>query len=175
MVQAWYHDNKEGDQKKPHQPDRPEFVTLEKLLTFGVHYWKIESQDQLDKLAVERGYNYNDEVTCNREKLPNYDVMMKKFFEEHVHTDDETRFVINGSGYFDVRDPTNDTWIRVYVETGDMISVPPGLYHRFTTDENDYAHLRRFFQASPDWTAYNRADGLHPSTVQYLKTYGKGK
>ncbi|ESN90030.1 hypothetical protein HELRODRAFT_91140 [Helobdella robusta] len=173
MVQAWYMDSDEGDQKKPHQTNPPKFVTLEKLLTFGVHYWKIDSKDQLDKIVEDRGYNYNDEVTCNKEKLPNYNEMMKKFFEEHVHPDDETRHVLDGSGYFDIRDPTTDTWIRIQVIKGDMISVPAGLYHRYTNDENDYIHAQRFFKGTPVWTPYNRASGEHPSVAEYLKIFGK--
>ena len=61
-------------------------------------------------------------------------MQLAKFFEEHIHPDDETRFVVDGSGYFDIRDPRNDKWIRIEVSKGDMISIPPGLYHRFTLD-----------------------------------------
>lgn len=43
---------------------------------------------------------------------------VKKFAAEHLHTDDEIRFILGGKGYFDVRDATSDTWIRVEVEKG---------------------------------------------------------
>ena len=54
---------------------------------------------------------------------------------EHIHPDDETRLVVDGSGYFDIRDPTNDKWIRIEASKNDMIAIPAGLYHRFTLDE----------------------------------------
>jgi len=89
-----------------------------------------------------------------------------------------------------------DRWIRIHAFAGDMIVLvrttfywnntcqmshsntlllilvqPAGLYHRFSTDEKNYAHVMRLFQGDPVWTPWNRgveADSF-PERSAYIK------
>lgn len=128
----------------------------------------------LAKIREERGYNYMDMVNCCPDKLPNYETKIKNFFEEHIHLDEEIRYCVDGSGYFDVRD-VDDRWIRIALGTGDLIIIPEGIYHRFTMDSADYIKAMRLFVGEPVWTPYNRTviEEDHPSRVKYVETFAK--
>lgn len=65
-----------------------------------------------------------------------YEAQIQKFYEEHMHDDEEIRWILEGSGYFDVRD-ADDRWVRVEVQKGDMLTLPAGIYHRFMIDEKN--------------------------------------
>jgi len=126
----------------------------------------------LEQIRKERNYSYQDIITVSPTLLPDYERKIKNFYEEHIHTDEEIRYCIDGSGYFDVRD-LQDRWIRIWTKKGDMIVLPAGLYHRFTLDESNYIKAVRLFVGEPIWTPYNRPQDDHPIRRDYVKNFLK--
>lgn len=161
MVRAWFMDDSDQDQRLPHHQDPPKYVTLDYLMNLGVEYWFFEpmkySEDpKFDKLKLDRCYSYQDQIEVSPEKLDNYETKIKSFYDEHIHTDEEIRYILDGSGYFDVRDH-EDNWIRIEVSRGDMIVLPAGIFHRFTLDTNNYIKALRLFIGEPVWTPHSRS------------------
>ncbi|CAG9136815.1 unnamed protein product [Plutella xylostella] len=179
MVNAWYMDTEQNDQRLEHHRNPPQFVSLKQLYEkTGVEYFSINvdtylTDGVLDKIKKDRGYTYEDDITCSKECLPNYEEKLKSFFEEHLHTDEEIRLVLDGSGYFDVRDG-DEQWIRIQVTAGDMIVIPSGIYHRFTLDTNNFIRAKRFFIGEPVWLPYNRPADEVPARQDYLRRLKEG-
>ncbi|KAI6177403.1 1,2-dihydroxy-3-keto-5-methylthiopentene dioxygenase-like protein [Aphelenchoides bicaudatus] len=176
MVKAWFMLEHPKNPREECHVDPHEEVSLDKLASIGVFYDFVdpnEREEKLEPLAKERGYTYSDEVRVSPELLPDYEEKIAFFFEEHLHTDDEVRYVIDGCGYFDVRDKS-DRWIRIKSEPGDLITLPAGIYHRFTPNTGNYIHAKRLFKGVPIWTAHFRKDEETPKMPirqEYLEKF----
>ncbi|KAI1412976.1 Acireductone dioxygenase [Hypoxylon sp. FL1857] len=166
-MRAYWYDNAPGDQRLPH--DSGKNVDAAALEQLGVLYFKYPDVSKVDELAQSRGYKNRDEITVSPEKMGDiYEEKVKSFFHEHLHEDEEIRYIRDGQGYFDVRNK-DDEWVRIQLEKDDLIILPPGIYHRFTTDESNYIQAMRLFKDEPKWTPLNRSSELDSN--QFRKEY----
>lgn len=166
-------DESNEDPRLPHHQNPQKLVSLDTLSEIGVLYWKLNAKNyendlELKKIRDERGYNYMDILDLCPEKVENYEQKLKNFYTEHIHSDEEIRYCLEGSGYFDVRDKA-DRWVRIWIKEGDLIILPAGIYHRFTLDTSNYVKLMRLFKGEPVWTPFNRPQEDHPARKEYIK------
>ena len=134
-------------------------MTQNDLATHDVHYQSVspvpsEYQPVLDKLSDSQGYNTQDIVELSPD-MENLDAICAKFDPEHLHTEDEVRFVLAGAGIFDIRS-REDRMFRVEVETGDLIVVPKDRHHRFELTEQRHIRCVRLFQDQAGWVPHYR-------------------
>ncbi|KAG1869690.1 1,2-dihydroxy-3-keto-5-methylthiopentene dioxygenase [Suillus tomentosus] len=173
-MRAFYFDNIPGDQRLPHDSGNP--VSDDILKSIGLLHWHIPTnqQNQIDTFAEERNCKNIDTITITKQGLGDlYEAKLKIFYEEHMHEDEEIRYILEGSGFFDVREHPTDSWIRCELDAGDLLLVPAGIYHRFTLDEKNMIKALRLFKYEPEWApVLNRGDltDVNPYRVDYLKS-----
>ncbi|RCK55801.1 1,2-dihydroxy-3-keto-5-methylthiopentene dioxygenase [Candida viswanathii] len=163
MVEVYFHDEKDTLDNFTEAHNSGEPVSFAQLEELGVIYKYITSQDDLDSLAKERDYKNRDVVNLNLAAFNNdldaYNAKMQQFYKEHYHEDEEIRYIVDGEGYFDVRDK-NERWIRAKLTKFDLLILPAGIYHRFTlTDDLKQVTAVRLFKDEPKWEAINRDTG----------------
>lgn len=125
----------QGDQREAHDSGRP--VDASYLESIGVVYRHCPTIESVDAIAAERGYKNRDEVCVSPKTMGDvYEEKVKTFFSEHLHEDEEIRYIRDGEGYFDVRGQ-EDEWVRIRLSKDDLIILPAGIYHRFTTDDKN--------------------------------------
>ena len=84
--------------------------------------------------------------------------MRQKFLDEHIHTEDEVRFFIEGGGHFILH--ANGRVYDTYCTANDLISVPSGLKHWFDAGLQPHATVLRIYTDSSGWTPHYTGDTI---------------
>ena len=114
----------QSDQREDHDSGRS--VSTDYLSQLGVLYYHCPSVSSVDKIASQRSYKNRDEIVVSPEQMgPVYEEKVKMFFNEHLHEDEEIRYILDGNGFFDVRN-NHDEWVRIRLEKEDLIILPSG-------------------------------------------------
>ena len=114
---------------------------------------------EIDELKRRGGFVTADVVDVHPD-TPNLEAMLARFAEEHTHTEDEVRFVLQGRGVFHINPETRPVF-AIEVWSGDLISVPRGTRHWFDLCADRRIRAIRLFQDTSGWTPHYVADGVH--------------
>ena len=105
----------------------------------------------------EAGFQSVDVISLHPEH-PQKDVMREKFLNEHIHTDDEVRFFVDGQGLFYLH--FDETVMTVLCEKGDLISVPAHTRHWFDMGPAPDFKCIRLFTDEAGWVAQFTGDAI---------------
>ncbi|KAJ3173535.1 1,2-dihydroxy-3-keto-5-methylthiopentene dioxygenase [Geranomyces variabilis] len=150
-ILAWRHDDDEHATTIKKQE-----VSIAQLRALGVELAHFPTtpdtlECRLDQLSTERGYVHRDMLVLSRDT--DVDGWLPRIWTEHMHPDDEIRYVLEGDAYMD----------------------PAGIYHRFKLTEGDYIKIVRLFQSKAGWISTNRSSQSDQEEAHrlYLKMYPK--
>jgi 1,2-dihydroxy-3-keto-5-methylthiopentene dioxygenase len=113
---------------------------------------------EIDKLKARGGYVTADVINVTAQ-TPGLDAMLAKFSREHIHEEDEVRFIVYGHGVFHVH-PLNGPVVAIEVEAGDLIRVPRGTLHWFDLCSDRQIRAIRLFQDPAGWTPVYSNSGV---------------
>lgn len=100
----WFYKIYNESEVSPKISDKVEYEFFVGFFSLQINADNYENDNVLQELRKKRNYSYEDEITCSEKCLPDYANKLISFFTEHLHTDEEIRLVLDGSGYFDVRE-----------------------------------------------------------------------
>lgn len=114
---------------------------------------------EIERLKTEHGFVTADVINVTPE-TPGLDEMLAKFDKEHLHTEDEVRFTVRGSGVFHIN-PEPAPVFSITVESGDLISVPNGTHHWFNLCGDKTIRCIRLFEDISGWTPHYMEQPVH--------------
>ncbi|EPG66110.1 acireductone dioxygenase [Leptospira wolffii] len=103
---------------------------------------------RFEVLKEKEGYQSRDLIVLHPD-VPGLGEMLAKFDKVHYHTDDEVRYIVDGSGVFGFALGGEKFLVKVF--KNDFISVPKNTNHWFTLDENKRIKAVRYFQDMSGW------------------------
>lgn len=120
----------------------------------------------LKPFMEQGGYLAADVISINK-LTENYDAIRAKFLAEHIHTEDEIRFFVDGQGifWFNLED---QPVFNLLCEKGDLISVPAGTKHWFDAGEsNPFVKAIRIFIDMSGWVPHYTASNIETKFADF--------
>ncbi|MDR3520875.1 MAG: cupin domain-containing protein [Acidocella sp.] len=111
----------------------------------------------LDQLMGAKGAGSADVIKLTPDN-PSAPALRQKFLAEHIHTEDEIRFFVHGSGHFVMH--VDGRVYDAFCEQGDLISVPANTKHWFDAGEAPFFTALRVFTDTSGWVAHFTGDNI---------------
>jgi 1,2-dihydroxy-3-keto-5-methylthiopentene dioxygenase len=118
----------------------------------------------VERLKAEGGYKVADVLSLAPDH-PEREALRKKFLNEHIHSEDEVRFFVDGAGafYFHIGDEV----LQVVCMKGDLMSVPAGVRHWFDMGPLPKFTAIRIFTDPAGWVANFTGDKIAETQPRY--------
>jgi 1,2-dihydroxy-3-keto-5-methylthiopentene dioxygenase len=118
---------------------------------------------EIERLKTARGYRSADVVRLRRDPIdPEWGqkaaAARGKFLDEHIHSEDEVRFFVEGSGAFYLHLAGRVS--LVLCARGDLLSVPAGTPHWFDMGSDPAFCAIRLFGSDAGWVAQYTGDKI---------------
>ena len=107
---------------------------------------------ELGPYMKKHGYLSADVINVHKD-TPNIEAIRAKFLSEHIHSEDEVRFFVDGEGHFFFHLPEREEVFKLLCQKGDFISVPKGVTHWFDLAPAYHVKAIRVFQTQEGWVA----------------------
>lgn len=129
-------------------------------------------QDKVDLIKKKHGLQSVDIINVSPAfaQTDKFQPMRKKFLDEHLHTDDEVRYFIDGQGLFYIHH--GKKIYGILCTAGDFISVPANTPHWFDMGSQPQFKCIRFFTTEEGWVPVyekNSISGQFPLLDTFVK------
>jgi 1,2-dihydroxy-3-keto-5-methylthiopentene dioxygenase len=104
----------------------------------------------VERLQRERGFVTVDVIGVGPQ-TPDPQALRAKFLEEHIHSEDEARFFVDGCGVFYIH--VGGQVVVLLCERGDLVNVPAGTTHWFDMGAKPRFSCIRLFNNPSGWVA----------------------
>ena len=116
-------------------------------------------RSDVDKIVAECGFVAVDVISINSSN-PNKQALREKFLSEHIHTEDEVRFFVDGEGMFWFNRGEGDDVFCVTCHAGDLLSVPANTRHWFDLGPKNTVKAIRIFIDQSGWVPHYTESGV---------------
>jgi 1,2-dihydroxy-3-keto-5-methylthiopentene dioxygenase len=113
--------------------------------------------NQVTRLKEKYNFQSADVISVTADH-PQKAQMRAKFLDEHIHSDFEVRFFVEGKGLFYLH--PDEYVYAILCEQGDLISVPAGIKHWFDMGAEPDLKCIRLFTTPEGWVANFTGDTI---------------